>query len=96
MIYMVDIDNTICYSYDSDYNKSVPLKERIEKINKLFDQGHEIIYWTARGMSSGKDWAEFTLTQLGSWGCRYTKLIMNKPRYDVWIDDKSINSEDFF
>lgn len=96
MKYIVDIDNTICKSTDSDYTKSIPYLDRIEKINKLYDEGHEVHYWTARGGNSGKDWSSLTQTQMAAWGCKYHTLSMGKPSYDVWIDDKAINSENYF
>lgn len=96
MKYMVDIDGTICHSPSSDYKESKPIWDRIEKINNLFDQGHEIHYWTARGGNSGKDWSEFTIQQFSDWGCKYTSLSFNKPTYDIWIDDKATNSEIYF
>ena len=96
MKFMVDIDGTICHSPSSDYHESVPLPERIDQINKLLDQGHEVHYWTARGGNSGTDWSDFTRIQLTSWGCRYTTVNFKKPVYDIWIDDKAINSETYF
>lgn len=96
MIYIVDIDNTICYSPDSDYTKSVPYEWRIDEVNALHDSGHKIIYWTARGGRTGIDWTELTKKQLEEWGCKYTELRMGKPSYDVWIDDKAFHSNDFF
>jgi hypothetical protein len=96
MKYMVDIDNTICISKNSDYANSLPIKKRIKTLNSLYDVGYEIHYWTARGMSSGKDWRDLTIEQFKKWGVKYTSLNFNKPSYDVWIDDKAINSEDFF
>lgn len=96
MIYMVDIDGTICRSIRADYTTTVPLQDRIEKINKLFDEGHEIHYWTARGGRTGKDWSELTKQQLDAWGCKYTSLKMGKPSYDVWIDDLAVNANNFF
>ena len=89
MIYIVDIDHTICDNSNSDYPNSVPYIDRIAKINELFDQGHTIIYWTARGGNSGIDWSELTKEQLGKWGCKHHELRMNKPSYDVWVDDKA-------
>ena len=94
--YIVDIDNTICISNNSDYANSKPIFERIAKINKLYDEGHTIIYWTARGGNSGIDWTDKTHSQLAAWGCRYNEIRMNKPVYDMWIDDKAINSEEYF
>jgi hypothetical protein len=65
-------------------------------MNDLYDQGHEVHYWTARGGSTGKDWSELTERQLKEWNVKYTSLKMKKPSYDVWIDDKAFNCEDFF
>lgn len=94
--YIVDIDNTICISSNSDYANSKPIFERIAKINKLYDDGNTIIYWTARGGNSGIDWTDKTHSQLAAWGCKYNEIRMNKPVYDLWIDDKAINSEEYF
>ena len=97
MIIYVDIDDTICKpSPDRDYSKSTPIKERISKINALFDEGHTIIYWTARGTVSGLDWTNVTTKQFEEWGVKYHQLKMKKPAYDLFIDDKNINSERFF
>ena len=50
MVIYVDIDETICVSPESrDYSLATPIKENIEKINKLYDSGDTIVYWTARG-----------------------------------------------
>jgi hypothetical protein len=89
MIYIVDIDNTICISENSNYYQSRPIFDRIQKVNQLHDAGHTIIYWTARGMNSGKNWEQLTKYQLNEWGCKYNQLLMNKPMYDVWVDDKA-------
>lgn len=96
MIYVVDIDNTICTDTDGDYSAAQPHYDRIGKINSLFDEGHVIIYWTARGMKSGKNHTELTNRQLRQWGCKFHEIRMGKPHYDVWIDDKAINAENFF
>jgi len=96
MKYMVDIDGTICYNNNSKYEISEPDYERIEHLNKLYDEGHEIHYWTARGANSGKDWEEFTVRQLDDWGVKYTSVKFGKPHYDIWIDDKAQNDKDYF
>ena len=62
----------------------------------MYNDGHEIHYWTARGGNSGKDWTELTHQQLKEWGVLYTSITMKKPVYDVWIDDRAINAKDFF
>lgn len=96
MIYMVDIDNTICYTTDSDYENSKPIKERIEHFNQLYDEGHEINYWTARGAKSHLDWKQFTQRQLEEWEVKYSSILFHKPHYDIWIDDKAQNDKEYF
>lgn len=96
MKYIVDIDGTICNNTDGDYKNAKPYVDRIEKINNLYDAGHYIVYWTARGGNTGKDWTNLTKQQLIKWGCKYDELNMHKPSYDIWIDDKAINAEDYF
>ncbi len=96
MLIYVDIDETICSSSkDLDYSKAKPFATRIEKINKLFDKGNTIVYYTARGSKTGINWRETTLKQLESWGCKYHELKMGKPHYDMMICDKCFNSEDY-
>tara|TARA_B100001989_G_scaffold251048_1_gene229394 strand:+ start:987 stop:1286 length:300 start_codon:yes stop_codon:yes gene_type:complete len=96
MKYIVDIDNTICYNENSNYEQSKPDMDRIGKLNKLFDEGNEIHYWTARGGNSGLDWTELTHKQLSEWGVKFTSIQMKKPVYDYWVDDRAINTKDFF
>ena len=95
MIIYVDIDGTICNTQGADYENSTPRYEQIEKINKLHNEGHEIVYWTARGGHSGLDWTAFTRIQLENWGCRYTRIEkQKKPSYDLFICDKSKRIEE--
>lgn len=107
MQYVIDIDGTICENGDCSsckYEGSSPLLDRIDKINKLYDDGHTIKYFTARGMGRYKDDAnkakekfyKLTKMQLDLWGCKYHELILGKPSGDVYIDDKGINSNEFF
>lgn len=101
MIYIVDIDGTICsIELDSngaaDYSKSKPFMDRIAKLNQLYDEGHEIHYYTARGSKSGIDRTEITHQQMKDWGAKFDSLQLRKPHYDVWIDDKSSHPDQFF
>ena len=86
----------ICYTKGNNYESSEPRYDRIERLNKLYDEGNEIHYWTARGAKSGKDWTEFTKRQLGEWGVKSTSIRLGKPHYDKWIDDKAIDAEEYF
>tara|TARA_R110000737_G_scaffold161299_1_gene189198 strand:- start:257 stop:571 length:315 start_codon:yes stop_codon:yes gene_type:complete len=97
MIIYVDIDETICVSpKDRNYSNATPIVGNIEKINQMYDRGDNIIYWTARGTGSGIDWRKVTESQFKQWGVKYHGLMFGKPIYDLFIDDKNINSETFF
>ena len=96
MTIYVDIDETICVTPpDRDYTQSTPIKKNIEKINDLFDEGHTIIYWTARGTTTGIDWRKITEEQFAGWGVKYHDLQFGKPYYDLFIDDKNMNTRDW-
>jgi hypothetical protein len=91
----VDIDETICKTPKSrDYSDSTPIMENIDKINKLYDDGNTIVYWTARGSRKQIDWYELTKNQLLSWGVKFNELRVDKPYYDLFIDDKTLRIED--
>lgn len=97
MIIYVDIDDTICKTPKGlDYSKAIPMLERIEKINHLYEHGNNITYWTARGTVTGIDWEETTRKQLAKWGAKYHNLKFGKPAYDLFVDDKNISTEHFF
>jgi len=97
MTIYVDIDETICVTpVDRDYTKSTPIKENIEKINDLYNEGHTIIYWTARGSGSNKDYKEITKQQMEQWQVKFHELKLGKPMYDLFICDKAVNSRDYF
>ena len=73
----VDIDETICHTPEGGkYKESTPIQPNIDKINALYDQGHIITYWTARGSRTGKDWRELTELQLQDWGAKHHELIL--------------------
>ena len=52
MKYVIDIDGTICKEVGEVIGRE-PYMDRIEKINKLYDEGHTIVFYTARGLKSG-------------------------------------------
>ena len=108
MVYVFDIDGTICKklrsSKDNDYRDAIPYKKRIKRVNNLYDQGHIIIYQTARGMGrfdnnpqkAIQEFYSLTKEQLNQWGCKHHMLFLGKPSADIYVDDKSMNDEDFF
>lgn len=95
MIYAVDIDGVLCNDTLGDYENSIADKRVIDKVNNLYDEGHTIKIFTARGSGTGLDWKEFTIKQLDGWGVKYHELILGKPHMDVLIDDKAINIKDW-
>lgn len=104
-VYVIDIDDTICKRPNgSDYENSIPIRNRIAQVNKLYDDGNIIKYFTARGMGRYNDdlklakskFYNTTETQLKVWGCKYHVLIFGKPSADYYIDDKAIRDNDFF
>lgn len=96
MIYFIDIDDTICtLTNHMEYESAVSIPEAVKKVNDLYSAGHTIVFWTARGTSSGLDWRQLTESQLSSWGVLYHELRFGKPAYDFFIDDKNINSRDW-
>lgn len=96
MKYYIDLDNTLCFTKNSDYEKCTPIFERVSYVNKLKEQGNEVVIWTARGATSGTDHRELTLKQLEEWGVKYDSLLMGKPAYDIYIDDKSFNVDHYW
>ena len=108
--YCIDIDGTICSpTVGRDYHKAEPWENRIKALNKLYDEGNYIIYFTARAMGRFADLPhsvasvkakevlfELTKQQLEEWGVKYNELIMGKPHADHFIDDKGVNDHAFF
>lgn len=95
-VYCFDIDGTICTNTDGDYEQAIPFNEVIEKINRLYDGGHKIVFYTGRGSTTGIDWYDFTKKQFKAWGVKYHELIMGKPYADLYVDDKGIQPSVFF
>ena len=96
MVVFVDIDETICF-YEGlrEYPLAKPNLENISKINKLYEKGNEITYYTARGTTTKIDWYEYTKSQLDKWGCKYHHLsVGEKPNYDLLICDKTKRIEE--
>lgn len=93
---MVDIDETVClYDGERIYEQAIPIQKNIDKINKYYDSGDwKVIYWTSRGGTTNLDWTLLTKFQLDKWGCHYHELRLDKPHYDLIIDDKSKRIEE--
>ena len=95
-VIFIDIDGTICITNHGDYTRSKPIYKRIQKINELYNNGNVIVYWTSRGTMTNTDWRSLTEEQLENWGCKYHRLQMRKPEFDICVDDKAVSLEQFF
>ena len=98
MKYVIDIDGTICKEEGEVIGRE-PYMDRIEQINKLYDDGHEIVFYTARGLKSGrgeKHYRPITEQQLKEWGVKYHDLWFKKHDATHYIDDKALRPEEFF
>jgi len=91
-----DIDNVICKTNNNNYKSSQPDKMAIKTINHLHDKGYYIKIFTARFMGRSKEnktkvlkKKQETKNYLKKWGLKFDKLIMCKPSYDIFVDDKA-------
>ena len=97
LIFCFDIDNVICRTKDSDYSNSKPIKKVIKIINTLYENDHCIKIFTARYMGRNnenykivkKKYYNKVEKNLKKWGVKYNYLILGKPSYDVFVDDKA-------
>jgi hypothetical protein len=72
----------------------------IELVNFFYDEGYKIVIYTARGMlqfngNVTEIYSQLytkTLKYLDDWGLKYHQLVMGKIYYDIFIDDKAVNS----
>ena len=101
-----DLDDVICKRDTEEasvekYKQCKPINNMIHIVNECYDQGYEIIIYTARGMkifdgNKEKIYNELydiTYNHLIEWGIKFHKLIMGKINYDLLIDDKALKSE---
>lgn len=87
-----DIDGVIMtLTPGNDYTKAKPVTETVNLINTLFNLGHYIILFTARGYVTKINWEELTQQQLHAAGVCYHELKFGKPAADYYIDDRMIS-----
>jgi hypothetical protein len=82
----VDLDGVLCKSCPIEkYPVAEPIKENIEKCNKLYDMGHFIQIYTARS------WAKYDLTidWLKKHGVKFHILVLGKLLCHASIDDRN-------
>jgi hypothetical protein len=96
-LFLIDIDGTICDDILNEDSHLYPdanvFPKALEIINKWYDEGNIITFFTAR---ETKD-REVTLQWLDKHGFKYHGLVMDKPRINdqqeyVWIDNKKVRA----
>ena len=78
--YLIDIDGTITDDVPNEEPERmitcVPFKDAVEIINKWFEEGHVITFFTSRT----EDHRKITEDWFAKHGINYHNLLMNKPR----------------
>ena len=96
-IFLIDIDGTCCDDIMNEdahlYPTAKVIEGSLEQINKWYDEGNVITFFTAR---ENKD-REVTEKWLNDKGFKYHGLIMDKPRIKdgqeyVWIDNRKVRA----
>lgn len=95
LIFCFDLDGTICSEKYQDYSKEELLPKISEKIKYLYQNGHQILIYTARGAKSGFNWKPLIEKQLLQWDIPYHQIITKKPFADFYIDNKGIDILNF-
>ena len=81
-----------------NYENAKPIKEAIELVNKLYDEGYRITLYTSSFMGRSKSdqreayevGYEFNKKQLQDMGVKYHELFMGKPPTDALVDDQAV------
>jgi hypothetical protein len=96
-VFLIDIDGTICDDIKNEDSHLYPLAKPItgsrDIINKWYDEGHTITFFTARESKdrlATEDW-------LNKNGFKYHGLVMDKPRIKdgeeyCWIDNRKVRA----
>jgi len=96
-VFLIDIDGTICDDIKNEESHLYPTAkcypDALRIINKWFDDGNVITFFTAR---ESKD-REVTETWLKYNGFKYHGLVMDKPRIKdgqeyIWIDNRKVRA----
>ena len=96
-LFLIDIDGTICDDIRNEDSHLYPtanvFPRALEIINKWYDEGNVITFFTAR---ESKD-RLVTEEWLNKYGFKYHGLVMDKPRINdhqeyVWIDNKKVRA----
>lgn len=92
--YFIDYDGTLTTDegepYWVDPLDDYPREEMIELVNDLYNKGNTIVIYTAR-REEVREEVEYYLNK---WDVKYHALRMEKPGFDLLIDDRAISDEE--
>ena len=97
MNYLIDIDGTITEDVPNEEPERMltcePYEDALEILNKWFDEGHIITFFTSRT----EEHRAYTETWLKKHGFNYHGLLMGKPRGGNyhWIDNHLVRATRF-
>jgi len=89
---LIDIDGTVSDDIPNEkselFKTAKVLENSVESVNKLYEAGHHITFFTARR----EEHREVTETWLRSNNFKFHALLMNKPRGGnyIWIDNLDV------
>ena len=95
--FLIDIDGTICEDIPNEEPErmitALPYPEALKIINRWYEQGHIITFFTART----EELRELTEAWLSRHNINYHYLLMNKPRGGSyhWIDSNIVKATRF-
>lgn len=97
-----DVDNTLFSFSGGNYKDIKPISKNIELLRKLFNDGHTVILYTARGNLTFSNNIGLINTNvlpvlfetLKKYDIPYHEIYLGKPHADFYIDDLAVNSFD--
>ena len=101
-----DIDDTLCYTQNGDYQNAKPALEMIDKLRDYHNQGFTIVLHTSRNMRTysgnvgqiNKNTLPIIIDWLAKHEVPYDEIYVGKPWCGFegfYIDDKAIRPNEF-
>lgn len=101
-----DIDDTLCYTQNGDYQNAIPALDMIDKLREYHQQGFTIVLNTSRNMRTfsgnvgqiNKNTLPIIIDWLAKHNVPYDEIYVGKPwcGFDgFYVDDKAIRPDEF-
>lgn len=98
-----DVDHTILFTENRDYENSVPNELVCEKLREARRKGWRIVLYTARGMGrSGGDISKVSgeveseiVRFCDKFSVPFDQLVIGKPWGRYYVDDKALRPDEF-